>query len=246
MPDEKPRYSKPPIQEAVFEVHYNLAQPLAKEAIESLKPVWTEAYPDQKTVEEKNFNLQLGPEGIKATEHKLGNKLFCRSSDGKRLVQLSSSLLAVNQLRPYPGWDESFRDTIQQRADEVQKQIGPLQFRQMALRYINRIDIPETPLVWEHWFQFGLPVPKMDGGQPPHFQMQFDMGIADGCRLTVNAVALPVQQREISTVILDIAVVWAGTPTDPSLLAEHMEKVHRPHRLAFESYLNDNLRALFY
>jgi uncharacterized protein (TIGR04255 family) len=246
MPDARPKYTKPPIQEAVFEVHYDLAQPLSKESIESLKPVWQEGYPDQKTVAEKNFKLELGPEGIKTSEYGLGNKLICRTTDGKRLVQLSSLLLAVNQLSPYPGWDESFRDTIQHRAEDVQKTIGPLPFRQVALRYINKIDIPEVPLIWENWFQFHLPLPKLEGAGPPRFQMQFDMGITDSCRLTVNAVALPATPSGTSSVILDIVVAWMGPPTDPRLLSEYMEKVHRPHRLAFEGYLNDNLRRLFY
>jgi uncharacterized protein (TIGR04255 family) len=246
MPNDKPKYTNPPIQEAVFEVHFAIDQPLSKETLEILQPVWQESYPVQKIVEEKNLNLRLDPDGIKTDQQILGHRLVCRSDDGKRLVQLSSSFLAVNQLKPYPGWDESFRETIVQRVNEFQKTVGPLSLRQVALRYINKIDIPEAPLVWEKWFQFSLPLPKLAGAEPPNFQMQFNLGIADECRLSVNAVALPQTQPKTSSIILDIGVAWTGTPIEPSKLNEYMEKVHRPHRLAFEGYLNDNLRSLFY
>ena len=250
MSTDKPKYSNPPIQEAVFEVHFVSAQPLAKESLKLLQPVWQAAYPDQKLVEEKNINVRLDPDGIKTEDQILGHRFVCRSSDGTRLVQLSGSFLAVNQLKPYLGWNESFREIIIQRAAEFQKTLGPLPFHQVALRYINRIDIPETPLVWEKWFQFNLPVPKLEGAEPPNFQMQFNSKIADGCQLNVNAVALPQAQpgaqSGISSIILDIGVTWTGTPVEPEKMSEYMEKVHRPHRLAFESYLNDNLRKLFY
>lgn len=246
MPNDKPKYSNPPIQEAVFEIHFASPQPLPKESLELLKPVWQEAYPDQKIVEEKNVNLRFEPDGIKTEDQILGHRLVCRSSDGKRLVQLSGSFLAVNQLKPYLGWDESFRETIIQRVAELQKKIGPLPLRQVALRYINRIDIPEAPLVWEKWFQFSLPIPKLPGAKPPQFQMQFNLHIDDDCQLNISAIALQPANPSISSIILDIGVTWAGTPIEPAKLAEYMEKVHRPHRLAFEGYLNDNLRGLFY
>lgn len=243
---EKQKYNKPPIQEVVFEVHFALAQPLVKESLKLLQPVWQAAYPDQKIVDEKNVNVRLDPDGIKTEAQILGHRLVSRSSDGIRLVQLSGSFLAVNQLKPYLGWDESFRETIIQRVAEFQKALGPLPLRQVALRYINRIDIPEAPLVWEKWFQFSLPLPKLPGAKPPHFQMQFCSQIDDDCQLSVNAVALPLTNPGISSIILDIGVTWAGAPIEPGKLNEYMEKVHRPHRLAFEGYLNDNLRRLFY
>jgi uncharacterized protein (TIGR04255 family) len=96
MPNDKPKYTNPPIQEAVFEVHFAIDQPLSKETLEKLQPVWQKSYPVQKIVEEKNLNLRLDPDGVKTDQQILGHRLVCRSNDGKRLVQLSSSFLAVN------------------------------------------------------------------------------------------------------------------------------------------------------
>ncbi len=243
---EKLKYGNPPIQEAIFEVHFASAQPLAKESLKLLQPVWQAAYPDQKLVEEKNVNIRLNPDGIKTENQILGHRLVCRSSDGIRLVQLSGSFLAVNQLKPYLGWNESFRETIIQRIAEFEKTLGSLPLRQIALRYINRIDIPEAPLIWEKWFQFSLPLPKLPGSKPPHFQMQFNLQLEDDCQLNVNAVVLPPAKADTSSVLLDIAVIWTGAPIELKKLPEYMEKVHNPHRLAFEGYLNDNSRSLFH
>jgi uncharacterized protein (TIGR04255 family) len=240
---DRPKYNNSPIQEAVFEMYPS--QPLTKESLELLQPVWKESYPDQKVVEEKNIKIQFSPGGNKVNEQIIGNRLVCRSADGIRLVQLSSLFLAVNQLRPYRGWEESFRDTIKQRVDEFQRKLGPLKMRQVGLRYINKIDIPEVPLVWEKWFQFNLPLPQLAGTQPPQFQMQFNQRIAEECQLAITVVTLPPAQPGVSSLLLDIAVVWAGAPIEPDSLAEYMERVHSPHRLVFEGYLNDNLRRLF-
>lgn len=246
MTEARPKYRNPPIQEAVFELHFDTPRSASKESLALLQPVWAADYPNQKIVEEKNVNFQLGPEGIKTEEQRLGHRLVCRSGDETRLVQVSSAFLAVNQLKPYLGWEESFRDTIQARAKEFQESCGPFRFRRVGLRYINRLDIPQSPLVWEDWFQLSLPVPKLPEAQPPNFQMQFAVGLTEGCRLAVAIAVLPLVQTGISSVIMDLDVVWEGAPLESTALGGCMEMVHRPHRLAFEGYLSEKLRRLFY
>ena len=115
------------------------------------------AYPDQKISEEKNVELRMAPDGVRVEQTDLGRRLICRSSDGVRLVQLSGRFLAVNQLRPYGGWEEVFREIIIARFEEVHSRLGPFSVSRTNLRYINRIDLPQDPLVWSDWFNFSLP-----------------------------------------------------------------------------------------
>lgn len=242
----EPKYRNPPIQETICEVHFDLSEPLTLQKIESLKDVWSKEYPEQKIVEERNVEFHISPEGIQTQQGNLGHRLICKTADGRRLVQLSGVFFAANQLRPYPGWEESFRDTIWKRSEDVQKKIGPLKFKRVGLRYINRIDVPQAPLVWEEWFQLKLPVPEIPGSMQGNFQMQFQQVLPEGRRFIINLAALASPDKKTSPVILDLDLIWEGESKDPAELGLVLDHVHGPHRLVFEAYLSDKVRRLFY
>jgi uncharacterized protein (TIGR04255 family) len=239
------KYPNPPIQEVVCELHFAIGDPLSLSDIENLKGAWLNEYPDQTVSEEKTVQFQVDPGGMSIEERKVGHRLICKSSDGTRLVQLSGLFLAVNQLKPYPGWEEFFRDTILARAKDLKSAIRSLSFRQVGLRYINKIDIPESPLVWENWFQFSIPFPKIEGSALDGFQMHFEQRLPESCRLIVNSLAVTPKVEGSSAVILDLSVVWQGEPVEHAEVPEILERVHAPHRLAFESYITDKLRKIF-
>jgi uncharacterized protein (TIGR04255 family) len=246
MAEKETNYPNPPIQETICEVHFDLAEPLSLQRIELLKGVWSAGYPEQQIVQEKSVNFHLSPEGIQTKEGNLGHRLICKTADGKRLVQLSGLFFAANQLRPYPGWEEAFRDTILERSQDLQKTIGPLKFKRVGLRYINRIDVPEVPLVWEKWFRIKLPVPKLSGSKQREFQMQFHQELSNSRRFIINLATLRSPDAKVSPVILDLDLIWEGTPSELRELDQILEHVHGPHRVAFEAYLSDKVRKLFY
>jgi uncharacterized protein (TIGR04255 family) len=244
MAAEKRKYLNPPIQEAICEVHFAIQQPLPRERIEQLQNRWKANYPNQTINEEKNVHLQMGAEGVRVDENKLGHRLICRSSDGTRLVQLSGRFVAINQLQPYPGWEENFRETILSRVADVEAELGSMPIGRTGLRYINRIEIPENPVMWEKWFNFALPFPRLEKSLLANFQMHFEQVLPEQQKLLVNCVSVP-QTGEASSVILDLDVVWEGEPIKSTSLSDLLESVHHPHRLAFEAYITDKLRERF-
>jgi uncharacterized protein (TIGR04255 family) len=239
------KYPNPPIQEVICELHFAVKEPLSLSTIEECKGLWSNEYPDQNVTEEKNIQFQVDPKGTHFEEMKVGHRLICKSSDGSRLVQLSGRFLAVNQLKPYPGWEEGFRDTILARAKDLVSTIGPMPLSRAGLRYINRIEVPDRPLIWENWFNFSLPVPKIGDSQLEGFQMHFERSLPESCRLLVNCLSAQQASQIGTTVILDLDVVWQGEPVEHGDLPVILERVHAPHRLVFESYLTDKLRKTF-
>ncbi len=244
MPRANFKYAKPPIQEAICEIHFVVDQPLSSEKIAQLREVWAAEYSDQKLNEEKGVKVEVGPDGVRVVEDIMGNRLVCRAEDGLRLVQLSGRFLAVNQLKPYPGWEEAFRDTIMARALEVQSRLGPFQIARVGLRYINKIDVPQVPFVWEEWFNFRLPVPESQAAICGPFQMRFEQHLEGDRTLIVNCMSLP-SAGNCTPVILDLDVVWAGKAAAAARVPKLLESVHAPHRLAFEAYITDKLREQF-
>jgi uncharacterized protein (TIGR04255 family) len=245
MSKRETNYPNPPIQEAICEIHFELSEPLTLQRIEALKPVWLAGYPDQKIVQERRVDFHLSPEGLETKEGNLGHRLICKSADGKRLVQLSGLFIAVNQLSPYPGWEELFRDTILERFEDLQRAVGPITFKRVGLRYINRIDVPQVPLVWSEWFKLKLPAPSLPGFKQLEFQMQFHQELSERRRFIINLATLPPRDGKFSPVMLDLDLIWEGASKEPRELSHVLEHVHGPHRLVFEAYLSNKVRKLF-
>lgn len=240
----KVKYARPPIQEAICEVHFASANPLAPEQIEQIKPVWQSVYPNQQLVAEKTLEVHLGVDKVDTQSRNIGHKLIARSEDGKNLAQLGPRFLAVNRLSPYLGWGESFRETIESRAREVVQVYGFTSMERIGLRYINKIGFPEKPLRWADWFAIALPVPGDLGTAGGTFQFHFEQQLSPGIQGIINFLTLPPQPEAGTSVILDIDVIWRGS--EPwSQLGTILEAVHTPHHDLFESYLLDKSRRLF-
>jgi uncharacterized protein (TIGR04255 family) len=237
------KYKNPPIQEAICEIHFLRSPSLRESDLRSMMPMWKDLYPDQKIVELRNVQIELTVEKAEAKPTVSGHKLICRSDNGGRLVQLSSSLLAVNKLRPYIGWEEDFRDTIVKRFDEARMQFGFESVNRIGLRYINRIEIPATPLVWSDWFRVPLPIPEPVASVGGFFQSHFRHQLNEHLDCILNFGSLPSEGKG-SSVLLDIDVVWRGD-IGPVSVKDSLESVHAPHRSLFEAYLLDKTRQLF-
>ncbi len=244
MPRQETKYGKPPLQEVICEIHFDRSQPLKEDEIEQLRPVWKELYPVQNLAEEKKLGFKISIDGIQAREEHLGSKLICRSSDGKKLVQLAPTLMAVNHLAVYPGWREGFKPMILSRFSEAHSVLGIEGLSRLGLRYIDRIEIPETPLNWEDWFEFRIPIPdrfRRPGGK---VQIHYDNELEEGLRAVCNIGTIRSEEAGSSTVMFDFDVILAGNARGDEL-PDRLELVHEPQALAFEAFLKDNTRELF-
>ena len=239
----KPHYIHPPIMEAVCEIHF-ADERRTEEQLLQIVPTWIEKYPNQQIVEEQSMQVEIGMLGATVKQAKLGKKLICKSLDGTRLVQLTGQMLAVNQLRPYMGWKEGFRDIILARWAEIQRELGVSAVRTIALRYINRIEIKQSPLRWDEWFNYPIPFPNV-GGQPiTNFQMGCCQALSETVKFTVNVTNAQNPEPDFTWVILDITVIMEDSfPGDD--LEQRLEMIHGPHSDAFELYIRDTLRSQF-
>lgn len=241
------KYKNPPIQEAVCELHFE--PPLKgfdREEYSPFKELWRKEYPGQRIVKEQQFHFNVLPDAIEQKKTDLGSRLICSSSDGCRLVQLSGKFLAVNQLPPYPGWEESFRDDILKRCKEFCQASGVVSFTRIGLRYINKIQIPIQGFVWEDWFQFSLPVVRADSERIDSFQMMFRNSTAIGQYYSTTIAGNPADDMKSFRVLLDLDAVTESTAgVSLKKISRALEVVHRPHNEVFEKYLTDRLRQLF-
>lgn len=239
------KYPNPPILEVICEIHFALPASLNQEALARMQPRWKLKYPKQQIVTARSVELQFSVDKMQADSKEIGHKLVARSDDEKHLAQLGPSFLAVNRLRPYVGWEEEFRDTILARFEEVREEYGLSLIQRIGLRYINKIDLPQSPLRWADWFQVSIPVPRTVSQEGGMFQSHFRQQLAPDLECMLNFGTLVQAPQSVTSVILDIDVVWRGS-IRASDVPGQLEAVHRPHRDLFEAYLLDSTRKLFH
>ncbi len=240
----KRRYRLPPILEAVCEIHFELESPFTSEQIALLEPVWKPSYPLIQTNEEKGVQFQIGINGVEVKDQTSGKRLVARSEDGTRLAQLSNGFLAVNQLKPYPGWKESFRAAIHLRLKDVSDHLPIKGVKEINLRYIDRLDFPQVPLKWPDWFSFNLPVPTVIPSIGGKFQFQFERELEGGLVVVFRFAAVDPVKADCSSVMLDTTVFWKGSASLEEC-TDILERVHKPQSSIFDESLTDQSRDLF-
>ncbi|HWL54588.1 MAG TPA: TIGR04255 family protein [Chthoniobacteraceae bacterium] len=240
----KKRYRNPPILEAVCEIHFDLPAPLTRDQIAVMEAVWQPSLPDVRINEEKGLEVTIGLNGVQTKEQPGGHRLVARAADSSRIAQLGGHFLAVNQLKPYSGWAEGFRAHIKERLEEVQAHLPVQRVKQINLRYIDRLDFPETPLTWSEWFDFTLPVPSIIPSVGGTLQFHFEQNLPEGLGLVLHLVSIPSADEDNTSVILDCTIAWRGSASldeCPTLL----ERVHEPHPQIFNDFLTSRSKELF-
>lgn len=240
----KIRYKKPPLQEVICEIYFDAKQPLDERLEKALRKRWQEeGFTDQRMVEQKHVDVRVSIQGLETKEQRSGKKLVCRSVDERQLIQLTSKLLAVNHLAPYPGWTDVFKPLVLRRVGEL-NEILPLRgIRRIGLRYIDRIEIPQAPLQWDQWFNFELPLPVVLRRPGCQVQMRLETPLDDDMRAVTQLFSAQPANPEHSSVIFDMDVISARYVSVEGLAAE-LDRVHEPQVLAFEEILTDNVRNL--
>lgn len=231
--------------EALCEIHF-LETIGSQKIVEALQAKWRGAYPAQSLTDDKDVEVQVGPTGITVDQRAKGKRLMCRSSSNVDLVQIASSFMVVNRLAPYPGWNEMFKGTILSRFSEVSELVASKALRRIGLRYINKIDVPESPLVWEKWFGHRLPLPSQPESQIEQFHMEFQSKLNDADKMIIKLLTMPSGGSAKTSVILDLDVI--SEPAEmlkASEIEATLERMHGFHRLAFDSYMTRNVESLF-
>ena len=196
------------------------------------------------TNDEKGVQFQIGINGVEVKDQTNGKRLVARSEDGTRLAQLSNKFLAVNQLKPYPGWKESFREAIHLRLKDVSDHLPIKRVKEINLRYIDQLDFPQVPLNWNDWFTFNLTVPKVIPSIGGKCQFQFEQELEGGLLVVFRFTAVDPVKADYSSVLLDTTVFWRGSASLEEC-ADILERVHRPQSSIFDESLTERSRDLF-
>lgn len=193
----------------------------------------------------QNVQMVASPQGLQQ-EVRLSEGVMLKSPDGQTIVQIAPHLLAVNSLKPYPGW-KRFKPSVE-RGLHVLREIIPFNnFEAVALRYINRIEIPSHQLDLEQYFEFR----PFLGEQLPQSLASFTMGCVvpvhdreDSCSIQFASAVSDLSDQATFLLIFDFFPAKPRT-VSATVALDWVERAHSRIDEIFEGCITDSLRKIF-
>ncbi|MBI5056130.1 MAG: TIGR04255 family protein [Nitrospirae bacterium] len=136
-----PILSKAPITEAVIDFRVKIREDLRLEQIESIYNAVSGQYPDKKErfKWEGKLEFKKGAPLLSNAAEAIDGYMFY-SADQKQILQTRLDGFTFSRLKPYETW-ESFRDEAH-RLWQIYRDVVSPEITRVALRYINKIEIP--------------------------------------------------------------------------------------------------------
>ena len=166
MPNEEinDQYPNPPITEALLDIRVTLPPDISLEQlaayndeVKDLFPVkeqrlaWTGGYEFKPGTAPKVIPPSGGPDGY-----------FFQSPSENKLIQVRRDGFTFNKLKPYTNWPQ-FSAEAKLHWERYLRIAKPFQVTRLALRYINRIEIP---LPFKDFKEYVLTIPEIAPGLP--------------------------------------------------------------------------------
>lgn len=238
-------YARPPVQEALCEIFF------VKSKWDPTAPgIFYQSisgrFPQKQEVKQVDVAVELGKEAAATRMTEVEPRSRFLSPDGSRMVQVGRDLLVINQLKPYPRF-EDWHPLVGEMLQHYRSVASPDGVQKIGLRYINRITVPETGHPMESYFQMYPQVPQSLGGAHGRFFLRLQIPAKhQEHALIVTFGSAPDDDSSSSSYLLDlydIAPVGGQDPfarIDGELIEAHDNVEH-----AFENIITDKARTLF-
>lgn len=152
-----PTFSKAPITEAILDIQVELPTEINLDKLSSFHGFVKSRFPEKQERRILIANLQISSD--KSTEiqtPKIDGYLF-RSSNDNKIVQCRFDGFSFNKLKPYENW-ELFQSEAIEHWELYCKIVNPIKVKRLALRYINKIEIP---LPFSDFKEYVLTIPEI-------------------------------------------------------------------------------------
>lgn len=198
-------YPKAPIIEAVLDLQVLPSESFKRSFYDAIKKELVDTFKgtdiNEMSVE---FHFEEGEKRNSHTEKKVGMRF--ESADGKYVIQARENGYAFSILNHYDRW-ESFSKEAYKYWNVYKRIFKPQKVTRQALRYVNRIDIPEPRFKLEDYFKvyphvFDDTVEVNMAGFFMQAQIPLEQG---GTANLTQTVAAPVKPG-CTSIILDIDV----------------------------------------
>ncbi len=185
-------YTKAPILESLIHIGIHPPEGISSSVIAHMHQHIDEKYPGCEEIQ--RTELKFGPGLPESSQAQVVGYKYS-SSDGKQILQAQTDSFTFSRLAPYVGW-EKLRDESQRLWVFYQELVAPVAVTQLAVRYINRLDLP-------------LPIRDIRDYLRTYPEISSDMPINLGSYLMQIQMPYPEQQ---ATVILNQSLLEPNVP----------------------------------
>ena len=189
--------------------------------------------------------FQLGvSSSASARQNHIGYK--CVSEDGRQICQARINGFSFSRLFPYEKWS-LLRDESQRLWNIYRDRVQPTEIIRIAVRYINRIDIPGDRAELSDYLRT---FPEVSEDLPQDltgFFMQLTIPHEDiGATLLINQTIVPPPQEGFISLVLDLDLFRdREVPQDEEGIWNYLEILHERKNHVFEACITDASRELF-
>ncbi len=157
-------YKNPPLIEALCEFQFEPGQPWDWTIPGLVYDKLKNEYPKKKQQKIIEMEVRAEQEISQTVKGGIARMQFLRE-DETALVQVGPNLLVVNHLKPYPTWGK-FQEMIKNGLAVYRDVASPKAIKRISLRYINRLEIPQSQVRIEDYI---LAVPNIPEPLPQVF-----------------------------------------------------------------------------
>ena len=242
-----PKYKSDPIREAVCEIHFVPSEPWDITIVGRVKERLADEYP---TPPQQVRSIEATQSGKKTVEFKDALARFqFKGREQNALLGLGPDVVTIHALRPYPGWNESFKSRIERVVQCYSEVSKPKGVRRVGLRYINEIDVPSDSINLRDYFTTGASWPGGARQRLDAFASRVQISVPDSPILLLVTFASGLADNvSTSTFVLDVDAV-ANFPEEAPIgldeLWEWLGRLRVAERETFEAFLTDKARELF-
>jgi uncharacterized protein (TIGR04255 family) len=249
---ERAHYSRAPITEAVIDLRVTRSEEFTIEDLARIRDAVADRYPRQEGVYARQVNISVGEPGQIETLHQQIGFRFSDQS-GRQILQARMDGFAFSVLAPYDRW-ETFRDEARHLWGVYRSLTRVESITRVAVRYINRIDIPlaAAPIIrFEDYVRTYPEIPSdwpYDDLQSYFMQLQIPQVDLGGI-VVINQATAPPPDQETASILLDFDLFreeyeepWQVD--DDTAVWEFLEQLHNRKNEYFERSITDRTRGL--
>lgn len=242
---QMPRYyNQAPISEAVIDLRVNLPENTPLDLLANIHPEVKSDYPERgeqhRVLGAMSFGNQVN---TSATQKHIG--YVFSNPESKQLFQARLDGFTVGKLAPYHGWD-LFRAEAVRLWNIYRMATHPLAITRIAVRYINRLDLPLPSGDLEEYLKTA---PRTSPDLPQAlsgFFMQLQVPQDDlKAMLVLNEALVPPPSADSVSVLLDIDLFRVvDLPADEEGVWALLDQLRLRKNEVFEACITDRTREL--
>jgi len=239
-------YPHAPITEAIIDLRVTLAEGTDSAALRHAGEEMQSDFPACEQMLVTTGEMEVGPQGGSASVRQRPAGWKRTSSDRRQIVQIREDGFTFSRLAPYDRW-EVFRTEARRVWDVYRERLQPQSIDRLAVRYINRIDVPGSQVDLKTYFrtfpEVAPELPQLLEGFFVQLRLPFPQLSA---RCLINQTIVPPPRAGIVSIVLDVDLFRSeDVPQDEAGVWEYVEKLHVEKNRIFESCITDASRLLF-